>query len=261
MMFKTVSAGLQPLRQRLINHEVFHAMGSLEDLRVFMEHHVFAVWDFMSLLKALQRCLTCVDVPWLPMGDVTSRRLINEIVLGEESDEFDGSGYGSHFEFYRQAMIQCGASTVPIDRFLELLRRGQGVEQALTRTDVPSAARDFVTATWEILDTGSPHVIASAFTFGREDLIPGMFRSLIADLEGRWPEQLTIFHHYLERHVHLDEEQHSPMAVRMLQSLCQGDAGKWREVEETAKFALSARLALWDGVNQELATFRDLVAA
>ncbi len=259
-MYETVSAALQPLRQRLIDHRVFHAIGSLEDVRVFMESHVFAVWDFMSLLKALQRHLTCVNVPWLPTGEATSCRLINEIVLGEESDEFDKSEYGSHFEFYRQAMVQCGASTVPIDRFVDLLRQDQNIEQALTRAEVPAAARDFVRATWAVLATESPHRIAAAFTFGREDLIPGMFRSLIADLGGRWPEQLSIFRHYLERHVHLDEEQHSPMAVRMLQSLCQDDAGKWREVEETAKFSLRARLALWDGVNRFLTRVRGLVA-
>src|SRR5262245_536435 len=259
-MYKTVSAALQPLRDRLINHRVFHAVGTLEALRVFMEHHVFAVWDFMSLLKALQRQLTCVNVPWLPTGDATSRRLINEIVLEEESDEFDEGGYRSHFEVYRQAMVQCGACTVPIYRFVELLRRGQSIKQALSRADVPSAAGDFVRATWAVLETGSPHRIAAAFTFGREDLIPGMFRSLIADLGGRWPQKLSIFHQYLERHVHLDEEHHSPMAVRMLQSLCQDDARRWRDVEETARFSLEARLALWDGVDRHLTSVTDLVA-
>jgi Protein of unknown function (DUF3050) len=255
--FEDVSAALQPTRQRLINHPVFHAIGSLEDLQVFMEHHVFAVWDFMALLKALQQRLTCVAFPWLPTEEVSSRRLINEIVLEEESDEFEQGVYGSHFEFYHQAMHQCGANTAPIDRFIELLRRGHSVQEALTKAAAPAAAVQFVRATWAVLESESPYRIAAAFTFGREDLIPDMFRSIIANLEGRWPHRLSIFRRYLERHVHLDEEHHSPMAIRMLRSLCQDDVGRWKEVEATAKFALSARLALWNGVNRLLNRVRN----
>src|SRR5262249_31903314 len=171
-------------------------------------------------------------------------------------DAFDTGGCGSHFEFYRQAMAQCGASTVPIDRFVVLLRQGRTVRETLSRSEAPLAARVFVCSTWDVLETGSPHRIAAAFTLGREDLIPAMFRSLIADLGERWPCQLSVFRRYLERHVHLDEEHHSPMAVRMLQSLCPDDNTKWREVEETAKTALLARRALWDGVNRELKSAR-----
>jgi hypothetical protein len=250
--FDDVSAALQPLRQRLINHSVFQAIGTLEDLQVFMEHHVFAVWDFMALLKALQQRLTCVAFPWLPTEEVRSRRLINEIVLEEESDEFEPGVYGSHFEFYHQAMHQCGANTESIDRFIALLRRGQSVHEALTEAGVPVSVIQFVKATWSVLESESPYRMAAAFTFGREDLIPDMFRSIIANLEGRWPHRLSIFRRYLERHVHLDEEHHSPMAIRMLRSLCQDDVTRWKEVEETAKFALSARLALWNGVHRQL---------
>jgi Protein of unknown function (DUF3050) len=255
--FEDVSASLQPMRQRLVGHPVFHAIGTLEDLQVFMEHHVFAVWDFMALLKALQQRLTCVAFPWLPTAEVASRRLINEIVLEEESDEFEQGVYGSHFEFYHQAMKQCGANTAPIDRFIDLLRQGETVHEALTKAAVPAAAMHFVRSTWAVLESESPYRIAAAFTFGREDLIPDMFRTIIANLEGLWPHRLGIFRRYLERHVHLDEEHHSPMAIRMLRSLCQDDVGRWKEVEATAKFALSARLALWNAVNRQLDRVRN----
>ena len=48
---------LEPLRQRLVDHSVYRAIGSMEDLRVFMQGHVFAVWDFMALSTTLEDCL------------------------------------------------------------------------------------------------------------------------------------------------------------------------------------------------------------
>ncbi|MFD9637544.1 DUF3050 domain-containing protein [Streptomyces violascens] len=97
-------------RSLIVEHPMYPLLDSLDRIRVFQEHHVFAVWDFMSLLKSLQRELTCVGVPWVPQGPPTSRRLINDIVLAEESDEV-GDGYLSHFELYLRSMEEAGAGT------------------------------------------------------------------------------------------------------------------------------------------------------
>jgi hypothetical protein len=83
---------LQPLKAALLNHSIYQEIDRSDSLRLFMEHHVFAVWDFMSLLKALQCRLCCVEVPWLPAADSLSSRLVNEIVLAEESDAMGWAG-------------------------------------------------------------------------------------------------------------------------------------------------------------------------
>ena len=212
-----------------------------------MESHVFAVWDFMSLLKALQRGLTCIDVPWTPSALPESRRLINEIVLGEESDVFEGKPL-SHFEIYCMAMRQCGASTGAVDAMLQHLREGATVERALAQGNAPLPAQAFVWDTFSLLNEGKLHVTAAAFTFGREDLIPEMFKGFVRDLNQQLHGSVTNFLWYLERHIEVDGEEHGPMALRMIAELCGTDATRWAEAERAAIFALQSRLRFWDGI-------------
>ena len=235
---------LEPWRQKLAAHTVYRSIGALEDLRLFLQSHVFAVWDFMSLLKALQRELTCVTVPWLPGADRASRRLINQIVLGEESDEYQG-GSLSHFELYIQAMRSCGADTGPILSLVEALRGGSDLDTALAVA--PAEAAAFVRATFSVLATGSPHRIAAAFTFGREDLIPEMFGAFVRRLDTQMPGQIAPFRYYLERHIEMDGEEHGPLALGMMRNLCR-TSQQWAEAQESASAALAARVALWDGI-------------
>ena len=110
------------IRRQIEGHALYREITTVVELRLFMEVHVFAVWDFMSLLKALQRCLTSVSVPWVPSPHPNSCRLINEIVLGEESDTY-ADGYLSHFELYLEAMREAGADTGPIKRLVGQLQR------------------------------------------------------------------------------------------------------------------------------------------
>ena len=240
---------LEPMYARLAGHPLYRAFRSIEDLHVFMESHVFAVWDFMSLLKTLQRGLTCVEVPWLPTRHAGTRRLVNEIVFGEESDEFEGEAV-SHFELYLRAMRECGARTAGMDGVVARLKAGAGVEEALG--EAPKAARDFVRLTFRVIGGGKLHEIAAAFTFGREDLIPDMFRGFIRDQDERLRGKLALFRWYLDRHIELDGEEHGPMALRMVSELCGEDEVKWREAEGAAVVALEARLAFWDGILGEI---------
>jgi hypothetical protein len=242
---------LRPLYSRLANHPLYRSFETIEDLHVFMESHVFAVWDFMCLLKTLQRGLTCVDVPWVPSRYPASRRLVNEIVLGEESDLY-GTRPVSHFELYVSAMRECGASTLAIDDLITRLREGVTWHLALAMSGAPEPAYRFVQATFAVIEGGKLHEIAAAFTFGREDLIPDMFRGFIRDQDARLSGKLTTLRWYLDRHIEVDGEDHGPMALRMVSELCGNDPVKWSEAGEAAETALRARIALWDGIAASL---------
>ncbi|WP_145859204.1 DUF3050 domain-containing protein [Pedobacter suwonensis] len=243
---------IEPLRQEIINHKVYSAINEVEDLRIFMEHHIFAVWDFMSLLKSLQINLTCTNLPWFPVGDPVTRQLINEIVAGEESDVDADGNIKSHFELYLDAMEQCNANTKPIQIFLAELKNGKSFDEAFEIAGAPASARDFVNATFETINSGKPHLQAASFTFGREDLIPNMFFSLVNDLNSTQPEQVSIFKYYLERHIEVDGDHHSHLALSMTEKLCEKDESFWTEAEETAKIALQKRIELWDAAYAEM---------
>jgi hypothetical protein len=216
-----------------------------------MQHHVFAVWDFMSLLKTLQQRLCHTQVPWLPPANRQGCRLVNEIVLAEESDEDGEGGYASHFDLYHQAMQRCGADTAVIDQFLDELQTGLGVQQALINAGAPNAVRDFVLQTFDVIDAGDLCAIASTFTFGREDLLPDIFRQIVDKL-GADAGDLNLFKYYLQRHIDLDGEQHGPMAERLIGFLCGDNDTKWQIAENAAVRALESRLRLWDRVEDAL---------
>jgi hypothetical protein len=247
-------SSLQEPRSRLDNHPVYKTVNDLDALRVFMSHHVYSVWDFMSLLKLLQQLVAPAGAPWMPLGDPMLRRFINELVLEEETDEApqsDGTmGYASHFELYLLAMADVGCDTKRPLAFLDAVR-SQGVDAALAKADIPEPARQFMKTTFGFIATGKPHVIGAALALGREHIIPPMFRALLAKM-GYDAHKAPRFHYYLERHIHLDEDFHAPMSLRLLESLCGGDAAKIAEALAAARQAMEARIAFWDGVGAVL---------
>lgn len=241
-----LKAAIDPARRAVVGHALYHRLDDLASVQLFMQHHVFAVWDFMSLLKSLQRDLTCVQVPWVPSGPTGSRRLINDIVLVEESDEL-GNGFVSHFELYLDSMTQAGADRGPIDNFIELIREGTSVPVSLKEARVPEPSAEFTARTWKFVETAPVHCQAAAFAFGREDLIPDMFDKVVA-VNHNPGNHLDTFIDYLERHIQVDSEEHTPMAMQMLADLCGQDDEKWRQCEKTVNTALAARTRLWDGI-------------
>lgn len=256
MSIEQLREAIEPLRQTLLNHPIYQDLGTLPALRTFMERHVFAVWDFMSLLKALQQRLTCVAVPWLPGESPLGSRLVNEIVLGEESDEDGANGFASHFDLYHRAMHGIGASTDAIDRLLAALRQGAPLAQALQQADIEPAVAAFVSHTFDTIHAGDLCEIASAFTFGREDLLPDVFQKIVHELNHAGDGQLDAFEYYLLRHIQLDADEHGPMAARLMQSLCGEDTKKWQAAEGAAVAALESRIVLWDAIHAAIKSGR-----
>ena len=243
---------IEPLRQDIIHHKVYGAITTLEELRIFMQYHIYAVWDFMSLLKSLQNALTCTSVPWFPKGDASIRYLINEIVLGEESDIDMNGQRTSHFELYVQAMKQCGANTSSIEVFIAELEEHGNFSQAFALAQTPLEAQEFVESTFDCINSGKHHLQSAIFTFGREDLIPSMFFRFINELYSIVPESISHFKYYIERHIEVDGDHHSHIALQMTANLCGDSPLLWQEATEASKKALQQRLQLWDAAYRDI---------
>ena len=253
-----IKESINPLTDKIVHHKLYSAIEDIQDMRIFMQYHVYAVWDFMSLLKSLQKNLTCVNVPWFPVGDADTRYLINEIVTGEESDVDLNGIRKSHFEMYLDAMDQCGADTSGIKVFIASLQTGNNLKDAFRIAKTPAAAQDFVNFTFEIINSNKTHLQSAIFTYGREDLIPGMFVSILNDIDRNFPDSISIFKYYIERHIEVDGDHHSNLAIQMTDNLCGEDENKWDEALVSIKEALGKRINLWDGVFNEIVSTKKL---
>lgn len=243
-----LKTSITPLREQLVSHPLYKKISEIEDLRIFMEHHVFAVWDFMSLLKSLQQKLTCVTTPWMPVGSANTRYLINEIVAGEESDIDETGNRTSHFELYLRAMQQAGCDNSAIDSLFTSLKTGENIRAALSGDDIPVPVRNFVQHTFDVITNEPAHVQAAVFTFGREDLIPSMFISMVKEINKQLPGKVDVLLYYLERHIEVDGDHHSQLAYQMTADLYSENEQHWAEATEAVKKALQARIGLWDGI-------------
>ncbi|MFL1480161.1 DUF3050 domain-containing protein [Pseudomonas grimontii] len=242
---------LEQRKLQLCSHPLFQEITSLKKLQLFMENHVFAVWDFMTLTKRLQQDLTCTRLPWLPPADPQAARLINEIVLGEESDSHPRQGHCSHFEWYLEAMVEVGASTSAIKRFVALQHQGVEASAALRMADVPAGAERFVSDTLHIALNAPTHCVAAAFLHGRERVIPSMFEHILQP-DTLIHRQAPTLCGYFERHIELDTEHHGPAAEQLLGRLVGADPTYPQQAHDAALAAVESRITFWDEVQAAL---------
>ena len=240
-------------REKLLKHKLYSNIESIKDLRVFTENHVYAVWDFMSLLKALQIKLTCTKTPWVPNSNSQTAYLINEIVLAEETDINQAGKRKSHYELYLDAMIDIGAEIEFPTKTINKIASSENIFLSIDKLEIHENIKEFLKFTFSVIKEGKPHKIAAIFTFGRENLIPNMFNEILREFEKNVTEgDISKLIYYFERHIELDEDEHGPMALEMVSMLAENDHEKWKEIEEISIEALEKRILLWDAINEQI---------
>ncbi len=253
-----VNQQLTPLIDKIKHHPLYSQICSLGDLRVFMEYHVFAVWDFMCLLKELHHRIVATRAPWFPPKDAYSANLISRILVEEESDRTpDRKGYSSHFELYLTAMRAIEADTQPIQRFLQRLSRGEMLISAAEAIPLPDAIQQFVCTTFSFF-AWDTHILAAAFVYGREAITASMFMPMVRQLEqsihAEEKKSIQPLLYYLHRHIELDDTEHLPQALQMLINLAGNDIKKWKDITLYAKMALQARCYFLDEIQVRIQT-------
>lgn len=244
---------LKGLRKELANHALYKNLKTPEDIKTFMEYHVFAVWDFMSLLKALQLKLSNVSVPWIPNSNTKLTRLINEIVLVEESDLNETGLPQSHFEMYLDAMKEIGANTNCVHELINLLCYQVPVNKSIESLELDYRVKKHLGTTFSIIRTDQLHYITAAFTYGREDVIPSIFIQIVDGISQNNPsESLDKLMYYLQRHIEVDSDEHGPICKKMLIEICEEDDSKWDQVKAISKQCLEARIELWDAILEKI---------
>ena len=236
MNSQNIELAIASEHEKLSKHPAYSKLTSLSNVRHFMECHVFAVWDFMSLLKSLQRTITCIKIPWRPSPYPKEIvRMINQIVLGEESDIDENGLATDHFSLYLRAMNEIGADCQGILHFIK----------NYNFQILPKGVSQFVSFNLDLSMHGEVHEVAAAFFYGREKIIPEMFTSILNVIENNSLECPSLLY-YLKRHIQLDGEEHSILARGCLEGLCGNDQNKWNQCLKVAKESLQLRSSLWD---------------
>ena len=253
MNIEYIEGKIKSHRDKLLNHRLYSNIERIEDLQIFTENHIYAVWDFMSLLKALQIKLTCTKTPWVPNNNSQTAYLINEIVLAEETDVNQLGERKSHYELYIDAMIDIGAKIEFPTKNINEIASSKNIFASIDNLELHKNIKEFLRFTFSVIEEGKPHKIAAIFTFGRENLIPNMFNEILREFEKNIKDKdISKLIYYFERHIELDEDEHGPMALEMVSMLAENDQKKWDEIEKISIEALEKRILLWDAINDQL---------
>jgi len=246
---------LKVAKNKLLENPIFKHIQSVEHLRIFMQWHVFAVWDFMSLIKRLQNDLTCTSLPWMPNRFPDAARLVNEIVLGEETDETPlKDAHISHFDLYIKAMEEIQADTSQIKKFITLVQNGSNYQDALIMCQAPEPVRNFVVFTIETALHASTCEVLGSFFHGRENIIPDMFTNLLH----QWnidSQNSSMFVYYVKRHIEVDSGEHGPASEKIMSIVTQSDPQQIIELLDCAIKSVEMRNTLWSELNKSFKSF------
>ena len=237
-------------QKELENHHLYSDLKSIRDLRLFMENHVYAVLDFMSITKRIQNYFATSEGLWTPPRDPLLARFINEVVLGEESDQLPDGRYMSHYEMYLIAMEEVGADTTEVRKFVQCLERNE-IAEALRLHCKFKPARNFSSETYRQVIEWDMHQIVASFCHGREKVIPLMFLNL-AQKCGIKKSDCPTFYFYLERHIELDGDEHGPLADKLLAAVVGEDEIKKAQALQAAQYCLDQRIKFWDEMSELL---------
>lgn len=254
--WKCIDSGeIDEKQMKLYSHPLITGenIRTIEQLRVFMEHHVFAVWDFMSLLKTLQREICPARHPWMPnkYTENGTARLINDIVIAEESDLSVDGNYMSHFEMYLSAMEEIGADTQQIKGFLEYVK-ANGIDDAVEwLIGANQVAGMFIKSTMDVIKNQHVCCVAASFAYGRETSIPDMFLGIMSKLKIE-KDRCPAFYYYMERHIDLDSGEHGPASLVLVNTLTEFNLGLINSAEKSAGESIEHRIRFWDGIYDKL---------
>ena len=239
---------IKPLRDQLREHPLYISIREKEDLQIFMEGHVFAVWDFASLINGLRSRLTHLgDHSGL---DNQSLLALLEAIINRGSEGAD-KPFGL-FSDYREAMQRAGAGTFEIDDLVNRVRTGTPPERAILDSKLPGYVVQFLDHTFSILRESNPVVMAATFAFGRGGLIPDIFSRLIDKRIGEGDDSLSGLQAYFDGYIEVGSTENAPLIARLITHLCGDDLNAWSECLRAADDALRARIALWNGIHERM---------
>lgn len=230
------------------NHSIHQHINTKQQLQMYMEHQVFAVWANMSLLNYLKEEFTKTTNPWLPIGDPELRFLINKTNLQEETAKNYFGAHQSEFEIYLDAMASTGANTENITNFLRHVSHGTDIFLIIAASKLPLCIKQFIKTVFDIISEDKPHKIAAAFVYSREGMSNLNLINSISEIEKEDKTDHKLIKYYLR----LQAEKDSAPSFKILKMLCGEDMNKWRDTEIIAEIILRNQRTLMEGIEAEL---------
>lgn len=247
---------IEDLKSELAAHCLYTKLQHMEDIHIFMEHHVFAVWDFMSLAKALQLHLDATQVIEKQTDNSKILGFVNGILTGGETDPNKKEIVLSHLEMYLELMDEIGANTTNIKKLIASSAAGLDIHEAMQIAQLTDEQQRILNFTQTIIATNEIHKIAVAATLVPEGMISNRFLKILKETEERDNLLVPKFKNYLNRYKAIDGNDYGLLSLEMVTHFCDSDGKKWVDILDIAMKTLSHRIYLWDAIVDEIDQMR-----